>query len=29
MTQLVREYVNAADIGKRGACHLFRHTWPP
>ena len=21
-----REYVNAADIGKKGACHLFRHT---
>ena len=26
MTQLVREYVLAADIGKRGSCHLFRHT---
>lgn len=26
MTQLVRDYVNAADIGKRGSCHLFRHT---
>lgn len=26
MTQLVREYVRAADIGKTGACHLFRHT---
>jgi integrase/recombinase XerD len=26
MTQLVREYVIAADIGKRGSCHLFRHT---
>ncbi|MGD0900542.1 MAG: site-specific tyrosine recombinase XerC [Thermoguttaceae bacterium] len=26
MTQLVREYVNAAEIGKKGACHLFRHT---
>jgi integrase/recombinase XerD len=26
MTQLARQYVNAADIGKRGACHLFRHT---
>jgi integrase/recombinase XerD len=26
MTQLVRNYVNAADIGKRGSCHLFRHT---
>ena len=26
LTQLVREYVDAADIGKRGSCHLFRHT---
>jgi integrase/recombinase XerD len=26
LTQLVRNYVDAADIGKRGACHLFRHT---
>ena len=26
LTQLVRNYVNAADIGKKGACHLFRHT---
>lgn len=26
MTQLVRDYVDAADIGKRGSCHLFRHT---
>jgi integrase/recombinase XerD len=26
LTQLVRTYVDAADIGKRGACHLFRHT---
>lgn len=26
MTQLVRNYVDAADIGKRGSCHLFRHT---
>lgn len=25
-TQLVREYVDAAELGKRGACHLFRHT---
>jgi integrase/recombinase XerD len=25
-TLLVREYVEAADIGKRGGCHLFRHT---
>ena len=26
LTQLVRGYVDAAEIGKRGACHLFRHT---
>ena len=26
LTQMVREYVDSADIGKRGACHLFRHT---
>ena len=26
LTQLVRNYVDAADIGKKGACHLFRHT---
>lgn len=26
MTQLVRDYVKAADIGKEGSCHLFRHT---
>ena len=26
LTQLVREYVDAAQLGKRGACHLFRHT---
>ncbi len=26
LTQLVREYVVAAAIGKSGACHLFRHT---
>ncbi len=26
LTQMVRVYVDAADIGKRGACHLFRHT---
>ena len=26
LTQLVRGYVDAADIGKRGACHIFRHT---
>jgi len=26
LTQLVREYVAAAGSGKKGACHLFRHT---
>jgi integrase/recombinase XerD len=26
LTQLVREYVVGADTGKKGACHLFRHT---
>lgn len=26
LTQLVRTYVNAANVGKKGACHLFRHT---
>jgi integrase/recombinase XerD len=26
LTQLVREYVERAETGKRGACHLFRHT---
>jgi len=26
MTQLVRNYVDAAQIGKSGSCHLFRHT---
>jgi integrase/recombinase XerD len=26
LTTLVREYVVKADIGKRGSCHLFRHT---
>jgi integrase/recombinase XerD len=26
MTQLVRTYIRAADIGKTGSCHLFRHT---
>ena len=26
MSQLVRDYVNAADTGKTGSCHLFRHT---
>jgi integrase/recombinase XerD len=27
-TGLVREYVQAAGIDKKGACHLFRHTAP-
>lgn len=26
MTQLVRNYVAAADTGKTGSCHLLRHT---
>jgi integrase/recombinase XerD len=26
LTHRVRELVNAAELGKRGACHLFRHT---
>lgn len=26
LTQLVREYVDAAQLNKRGSCHLFRHT---
>ncbi len=26
LTQLVRDYVNAANTGKQGSCHLFRHT---
>ncbi len=26
LSQLIRNYVDAADIGKRGSCHLFRHT---
>jgi integrase/recombinase XerD len=26
LTQLVRDYVNAAQTGKKGACYLFRHT---
>jgi len=26
LTQLVRDTVDAAEVGKRGACHLFRHT---
>jgi len=26
LTQLVRDYVTAAEVGKTGSCHLFRHT---
>jgi integrase/recombinase XerD len=26
LTQIVRRYVIAADLGKSGSCHLFRHT---
>ncbi len=26
LTQLCRNYVKSADIGKTGSCHLFRHT---
>jgi integrase/recombinase XerD len=26
LTQMVREYVAAAQLGKGGSCHLFRHT---
>ena len=26
LSQLVRRYVLAAELGKRGGCHLFRHT---
>lgn len=26
LTQLVRETIDAAKIGKRGSCHLLRHT---
>ena len=26
LTELVRGYVEAAEVGKHGACHLFRHT---
>ncbi|WP_374098985.1 site-specific tyrosine recombinase XerC [Pseudomonas aeruginosa] len=26
LTALVREYIEAAGIGKSGSCHLFRHT---
>jgi integrase/recombinase XerD len=23
---MVKEYVDKADLGKRGSCHMFRHT---
>jgi len=26
LTQIVRTYVDAAETGKTGSCHLFRHT---
>lgn len=26
LSQLVRDYVKSSEIGKQGACHLFRHT---
>jgi integrase/recombinase XerD len=26
LTQVVRDYVEAANLGKMGSCHLFRHT---
>lgn len=26
LTQLVRNYINAAELGKSGSCHLLRHT---
>jgi integrase/recombinase XerD len=26
LTQLVREYIQAANLSKSGSCHLFRHT---
>ena len=29
LTDRVRGYVEAAGVGKLGACHLFRHTMPP
>ncbi len=25
-TTLVRRYVDSSEIGKKGSCHLFRHT---
>lgn len=26
LTQMVRNYINASNVGKKGSCHLFRHT---
>jgi integrase/recombinase XerD len=26
LTQLVAKYIDAAELGKTGSCHLFRHT---
>ena len=26
LTQMVRNVINEADLGKKGSCHLFRHT---
>jgi integrase/recombinase XerD len=26
LSQVIREHIDAAEIGKRGSCHLFRHT---
>jgi integrase/recombinase XerD len=26
LTEYVRHYIDLADIGKKGSCHLFRHT---
>ena len=26
LSYLARDYIDAADIGKRGACHIFRHS---
>lgn len=26
LTEYARRYINQADIGKRGSCHIFRHT---
>ncbi|MBL8794854.1 MAG: site-specific tyrosine recombinase XerC [Planctomycetia bacterium] len=26
LSKMIRDYVKAADVGKKGSCHLFRHT---